>query len=179
VLRLLHGLPLFAGLLLLDQVIKVAALSLLGAENPFAGLPVVALVAQLNAGTLFGFGAGVGDAMRWPAVVVGVVLVGLLWLGGRADRASEGAEGNGWWLCATGVIGNLVDRIWFGGVIEFLHLNLGPVTLSLNLADLLFASGLVLLTRDTVVRMTTPRHSQVPLSPRARNSPISAPRTRP
>jgi lipoprotein signal peptidase len=164
VLRLLHGLPLFAGLLLLDQVIKVAALSLLGAENPFAGLPVVALVAQLNAGTLFGFGAGVGDAMRWPAVVVGVVLVGLLWLGGRADRASEGAEGNGWWLCATGVIGNLVDRIWFGGGIEFLHLNLGPVTLSLNLADLLFASGLVLLTRDTVVRMTTPRHSQVPLS---------------
>jgi lipoprotein signal peptidase len=164
VLRLFHGLPLFAGLLLLDQLLKVAALALLGAGNPFAALPVVALVAQVNEGTLFGFGAGVSSALRWPAVATGCVLLGLLWLGGRAERASEGAEGAGWWLCAVGVTGNLVDRLWFGGVIELLHFNLGPVILSLNLADVLFVAGLVLLARDTAVRMTTPRHSQVPLS---------------
>lgn len=164
-LRKIHGLPLFAGLLLLDQMVKTAALGVLGADNPFASLPVVALVAVVNEGTVFGFGADVGGTLRWAAIGTGLLLLGLLWLGGRADRTSEGAEGVGWWLTAVGVAGNLIDRVWFGGVIEILHLHIGGWTLSLNPADLFFVSGLCLLTRDVVVRMTTPRYTQVPLSP--------------
>ncbi len=163
--HLLHGLPLFAGLLLADQLLKVAAVAALGPGNPFSDLPLLTLAATLNQGTLFGLGADLGAALRWSAVVTGAVLLVMLWLGGRADRASEGAEGVGWCFAAAGVAGNLVDRAWFGGVIEFLHLQLGPATLSLNLADLLFVTGLLLLARDIAVRMTTPRHTQVPLSP--------------
>ncbi len=163
--RFPRGVTLFVTLLLVDQLVKLAALSILKAGNPFADLPYIAFVADLNRGTVFGLGASLDPHFRWVAIVFGLALLALLGWGGRAARASEGAEGRGWWLAAAGVLGNLLDRLWLGGVTEIVHLHVASWTLSLNVADLCIVVGLLLLLRDTVIRMTTPRHTQVRLNP--------------
>ena len=162
--RLARGSTLFAALLVSDQLVKLAARSTLDADNPLAGLPFVSLLAEVNRGTLFGLGAGLDPALRWAGIGIALLLLGLFWWGGRTDRISEGSEGTGWWLLAAGVAGNLVDRAWLGGVVEFLHLHAAGVTLSLNFADATFVAGIVLLVRDTAVRMSTPRYTQVRLN---------------
>jgi len=162
--RFARGTTLFVVLLLVDQLAKLAAFSILGVGNPLASLPFISLVAEINRGTLFGLGASLDPHFRWVAVGIGLTLLALLWWGGRSARASEGAEGRGWWLAAAGVGVNLIDRVWHGGVVEIVHLHVVEWTLSLNIADLVLVVGLLLLLRDTVVRMSTPRYTQVRLN---------------
>lgn len=163
--RFSRGISLFTVLLAFDQLAKLAAISSLGRDNLFATLPYISLVAKVNQGTLLSLGAALGPAFNWTVVGLALVTLGLLGWGGRAARISEGAEGRGWWLLAAGVCGNLVDRIWHGGVLEMVHLHLRDWTLSLNLADLFIVTGAVLLLREATVRMLTPRHTQVRLNP--------------
>ncbi|HEY5790926.1 MAG TPA: signal peptidase II, partial [Gammaproteobacteria bacterium] len=162
--RNVQGLTLFLALLGLDQLAKLAARQVLPADNPLAGLPFISLADALNPGTLFGIGAAAGAPLRWGALALAALLLLALAWGVRRARTLEGAEGPGWWLALAGLAGNLVDRAWHGGVIEYLHVTAGGLQLSLNLADLLLLAGLLLLLRDVLVRMRTPSRSLLPLS---------------
>jgi len=162
--RFAQGATLFAILLVIDQLAKLASRSSLAAENLLAELPLISLVAEVNRGTVFGLGAVGGEALRWGTVGGTVLLLGLLFLGGRHAHRVEGLEGPGWWLAAAGLCGNLIDRLWHGGVVEYVHLRLAGQVLSLNLADLLLVLGVALILRDALVRMRSPRYTLLPLS---------------
>jgi signal peptidase II len=108
--------------------------------------PVFNLTYVLNTGVSFGlFGGGAG---RWILSVFSVVVAGLLaWWATRADRRLLIAAIG---LVMGGAIGNVVDRIRFGGVVDFLDFSgTGLFPWIFNIADSGITVGVVLLILDS------------------------------
>lgn len=117
--------------------------------------PVFNLTLVYNTGAAFNFLSDAGGWQRWFFVTIAVVisLVMVLWLR-RLDRG-EWLTGVGLALIVGGAIGNLIDRLWLGKVVDFLQwhwhdwywpaFNLADSAISLGVAllliDGLFGSG--------------------------------------
>ncbi|MCK8516318.1 signal peptidase II [Methylonatrum kenyense] len=117
----MHWITIALAVLLLDQSSKLLADSLLDYHQPVPVLPLLNLTLSYNPGAAFSF---LGDASGWQrwlfsgfAAVISVVLV--IWL--RRLQASE------YWmrwalaLLLGGALGNLIDRLAYGHVIDFIH----------------------------------------------------------
>ncbi len=110
-----------AGLVLaLDQASKLAVLRLIA---PYQTIPVVPgfnLTLAFNRGASFSFLADAGGWQRWlfssVSIVASVVIVVLL----RRTAAGDKLNAAGLSLVLGGAVGNLVDRLWIGHVIDFL-----------------------------------------------------------
>ncbi len=118
---MLKWLWLTAVVLVLDQVTKQwsdAALSLYQAESLF---PYLNLYLAYNEGAAFSFLSSAGGWQRWffttIALVVSVVLV--IWLKGLKSHERVSAVGLA--LILSGALGNVIDRILFGHVIDFIQ----------------------------------------------------------
>ena len=113
-------LVLAALVLLLDQASKLAVLSLL---QPYQSLPVVPdffnLTLVFNRGASFSFLAEADGWQRWLfsgiSGAAAVVIIVLLHRTPRSDRLN----GVGLSLVLGGAVGNLIDRLWLGHVIDF------------------------------------------------------------
>ncbi len=106
------------------------------------------IVMTWNRGVTFGMLNMGGEAMRWllVAVSLGVVGVLLVWLA-RTPRAAPGLA-----LAAVigGAIGNVLDRISYGKVADFLDFHLaGWHWPAFNLADSAIVCGVAVLLLDT------------------------------
>ncbi len=105
----------------LDQASKLAALRLL---QPYQSLPVLPdlfnLTLAFNRGASFSFLSEAGGWQRWlfsgVSIVASAVIIVLL----RRTPRSERLNGIGLALVLGGAVGNLVDRLRFGHVIDFL-----------------------------------------------------------
>ncbi len=116
-----HWLTISAVVLLLDQGSKLLAESLLGYHQPVPLLPMLNFTLSYNPGAAFSF---LGDASGWQrwlfsgfAVVISIVLV--IWL--RRLPASERWMRWALALLLGGALGNLIDRLVHGHVIDFIH----------------------------------------------------------
>ncbi|MDS4020685.1 MAG: signal peptidase II [Candidatus Competibacter sp.] len=106
----------------LDQVTKYLAETLLVMHQPVSVLPSFNLMLTYNTGAAFSFLAGAGGWQRWFFLGLGsLVSIGLIvWL----RRLEPGDK----WLAAAlalilgGAVGNLIDRAWLGQVIDFIQL---------------------------------------------------------
>ncbi|MDS4040439.1 MAG: signal peptidase II [Candidatus Competibacter sp.] len=106
----------------LDQVTKYLAETLLVMHQPVSVLPSFNLMLTYNTGAAFSFLAGAGGWQRWFFLGLGsLVSIGLIvWL----RRLKPGDK----WLAAAlalilgGAVGNLIDRAWLGQVIDFIQL---------------------------------------------------------
>lgn len=111
--------------------------------------PVFNLTLAYNTGAAFSLLADAGGWQRGFFIVVGVVvtLILLVWL--SRLRPAEWLSGWGLVLVIGGAIGNLIDRIWLGKVVDFLqwhwHDWYWP---SFNLADSAITVGVALLLID-------------------------------
>jgi signal peptidase II len=133
----------------LDQASKHVVAAWLGGGQVRPVLPGVDLVLARNPGISFSLLALPSDLQRWPLAGFGLaVALGLvIWLwrlpGGR-PRAAAGLA-----LILGGALGNLVDRIARGTVIDFIWLHWGGWTLFVfNLADAAITLGVALLLLD-------------------------------
>ncbi|MDQ7074524.1 MAG: signal peptidase II [Gammaproteobacteria bacterium] len=109
-------------LILLDQVTKIWADSALQLYRPVEITPFFNLMLAYNPGAAFSFLSDAGGWQRWffslLSMVVSVVLI--VWL----TRLKENEK----WMAASlslilaGAIGNLIDRLAYGHVIDFLDL---------------------------------------------------------
>jgi signal peptidase II len=116
------ALPTALILFVLDQLLKLWALGRLqpGVPVPILG-DVFDLTLTFNPGVAFGFLGTLEPAWRW---LVGVLsLVALTVLGSLAVRLLP--DGHWWTASALGLIfggalGNLLDRVRFGAVVDFL-----------------------------------------------------------
>ena len=108
--------------------------------------PYVNFVMAWNTGINFGlFGSGAGW-MRWVLIAVAVVICAavLLWLKREgAPRGMQIATG----LLVGGAIGNVIDRIRFGAVADFLNVTCCGITnpYAFNVADISIFAGAALL----------------------------------
>jgi signal peptidase II len=138
--------PAFLGLaavvLVLDQLTKAWLTSFLApGESVDVIGSLVRLVHSRNAGGLFGFLQG----QAVPFALVSLVVVGLIVLyharGGRDPYLSITLG-----LLLGGALGNLIDRIRLGYVVDFVDAGLGSIRwYTFNVADTAISAALVLL----------------------------------
>jgi signal peptidase II len=136
--------------LILDQLTKFWVLDILQLERreTIEILPVFSLTMVWNRGVSFGLMQAEVDWARWGLVVFsGVVAVALaLW----ARKVSRPLLAVALGLVIGGAIGNLIDRVRFGAVADFLDVSgLGFFPWVFNLADSAISIGVLLLVLDS------------------------------
>lgn len=140
-----------AAVIVLDQIAK--AWMLYGLHIREVGQirvlePVFNLTYVLNRGVSFGLLTG-GETGRWLLTVFSILVAGLLaWWATRADRRLLiTAIG----LIMGGALGNVIDRIRFGGVVDFLDFSGLYFPWVFNVADSAISIGVVLLILDSFI----------------------------
>ena len=114
-----------AAIVIVDQLTKWWALVALPLQRPVEILPFFNLTLVYNRGAAFSFLAGAGGWQRLFFIVLAMViaLAIAVWLARSAWRQR--------WLAASlalvlgGAVGNVIDRVRFGYVVDFLDLHAG------------------------------------------------------
>ena len=151
------GLPIALLVLLLDQATKW--LMLLVVMAPPRVIEVTGffnLVLAWNTGVSFSAFAGSGPAGRWILVGVAIVICGfvLAWMG-RTQRRLLIA---GFAVIVGGALGNVIDRVIHGAVVDFLDFHLASWHWpAFNLADTAITLGVVAIIADSLFG---PRHGR-------------------
>lgn len=137
------GLTVMVAVLAIDQITKLVAHVTLDGADKIDLLPILSLYLTQNTGVAFSFLRGTDSSLM--LVIVGLItaIVLMLWV-----RSNEGGRlaTIGFGLIVGGAIGNIVDRVLQGYVIDFLELSFGDRTLFIfNLADFALTVGPLLL----------------------------------
>ena len=133
----------------LDQATKFLATRFLELYERVVVLPVLDFTLLHNTGAAFSLLAGASGWQRWffigLAFTVSVVLVVWIWRAPRGDKLLPLALS----LILGGALGNVIDRIVHGYVIDFIHLHWGAAYFpAFNIADSAITIGAGLLILD-------------------------------
>ncbi len=134
--------------LVLDQASKLVADAALALHEPVVLLPVLAITKAYNAGAAFSFLGDAGGWQRWFFIVLAtlVSVILLVWL--SRLKAHERHAALALALILGGAVGNLVDRVLYGYVIDFIDVYYGSWHWpTFNVADsaITVGAGLLLL----------------------------------
>ncbi len=141
------------GVLVLDQLTKAWIIATIpeGQDRPVTSWFM--LTHWMNPGSLFGFLSNLP-----PKVSLAIFLVlptaGIIFLGFLFFKAHQRLELTLLAAVIGGALGNVVDRIRFGAVVDFLYFHLpdGPGWPSFNVADACLSTGIVVLLALTLFR---------------------------
>jgi signal peptidase II len=148
------GLVIAGTVVVLDQLTKWAILAWL--DRAIALTPFFNLVVVWNRGVSFGMFDSHGALAPWllSGLALAVVAALLLWL----TRIEHPLPGTGLGLIIGGALGNVIDRVRFGAVIDFLDVHaLGWHWPAFNVADSAICIGAALLLVDGLLMQR--RHS--------------------
>lgn len=141
--------PLGVAAIALDQITKEWILRTFALHESRHVLPVFDLVHARNYGAAFSFLDFPGGVQRWVftgfALVVSVVI---LWWLRKLDARTQKLQSVGLMLIASGAIGNVIDRIRHGNVVDFIAVHWGDAYFpAFNVADscITIGAGLILL----------------------------------
>lgn len=146
----------------LDQLIKFAVVDLL--DLPAHGnfgieiLPIFNLTFTQNYGVSMGFFHADSPQMRWALIAMtgAIALFVAVWM--WREKARDDVIGLG--LVLGGAVGNIVDRVRLGYVVDYADLHIGQWRpfLIFNLADAAITIGvLILLARAILLREKAPK----------------------
>ncbi len=130
----------------LDQGTKWLAEALLVPFRPIAIAPLLNLTLMYNEGAAFSFLSNAGGWQRWFFATFALVMTSALviWLTrlAKSERVTAAALA----LVIGGAIGNLIDRILTGRVVDFIDFYVGSWHWpAFNIADSAITLGIVLL----------------------------------
>ena len=135
--------------LILDQCTKLLADTLLGAYQSVELLPFLALRKAYNYGAAFSFLGDASGWQRWFFIILALVVIGILvaWL--RRLPATDTRARLALVLILGGAAGNVVDRLVYGYVIDFIDVFYGSWHWpTFNIADSAISVGAFLLILD-------------------------------
>lgn len=142
------------GIIFLDRATKLAIVQTLRLGQ---GIPVIPgffdIVFVLNPGAAFGFLATLSDQVRNPLFILVSILAVILILFYhtrylRSHRLVSVALG----LVLGGAVGNLIDRLHYGMVVDFLDVHVGPYHWpAFNVADSAISIGVCLMILDMLL----------------------------
>jgi signal peptidase II len=138
--------------IVLDQLSKLWIERTLVLGESFTVLPVLDIVRAHNTGAAFSFLASAGGWQRWAfsALAIGVSIGLLFWLR-RLALATHALLVFGLALILGGAIGNVIDRIEHGYVVDFVHAHWGVhYFAAFNVADSAISIGAVLVILDAL-----------------------------
>ncbi|MGB1109963.1 MAG: signal peptidase II [Gammaproteobacteria bacterium] len=145
--------------IVLDQISKIAADSLLELYQPVPVFPGFNLMLAYNEGAAFSFLADAGGWQRWFFTILAVVMVAILlrWLKQLPKEAPWSAAAIT--LIIGGAIGNVVDRATMGYVVDFIDVYYDRYHWpAFNIADSAITAGVVIL----IFLMLTGREQATP-----------------
>jgi len=148
--------------LLLDQGTKLLADSAMALHDPIVLLPSLALTKAYNTGAAFSFLGEASGWQRWFFSGLAVAVCGILlaWL--RRLPATEWRTALALALILGGAVGNLVDRVIYGHVIDFIDVYYQTWHWpTFNVADSAITLGAALLLLDA---FSAHRHKQRPVA---------------
>jgi signal peptidase II len=141
--------PLAVAGILLDQLSKEWILRTFALHESHQVLPVFDIVHARNYGAAFSFLDIPGGVQRWLFTVFALgVTAGILWWVRKLDAQSQKLQSAGLMLIASGALGNVIDRMRHGSVVDFLAVHWGNAYFpAFNVADscITIGAGLVLL----------------------------------
>ena len=135
--------------IVLDQATKFLVTRFLDLYERVEVLPVLDFTLLHNTGAAFSMLAGASGWQRWffigLAGVVSVMLIVWIWRIPRGEKLLPLALA----LILGGAIGNVIDRIWHGYVVDFIHAHWGEAYFpAFNIADSAITIGAALLILD-------------------------------
>lgn len=139
-----------AATFLLDQVTKffvVRWLDLMNRGEIDVVAPFLTFRMAWNQGVNFGLFANDADFMPWVLIAVSLVISGWVWVWTARETAGKGVAAR-WHLISTGLLiggalGNVVDRILYGAVADFLNMSCCGIEnpYAFNVADVTIFAG--------------------------------------
>jgi signal peptidase II len=146
-------LPLTGVILVLDQITKAIIVDRFDLHDTIRVLPVLDIVRMHNTGAAFSLFAEASGWQRWlfTALALGVGVAIVVWLG-RLKAGSQKVLAAALALILGGAVGNLIDRVRFGYVVDFVHAHWNQAYFpAFNVADAAITVGAGLLLLDAVL----------------------------
>lgn len=141
--------PLGIAAIALDQVTKEWILRTFALHESHYVLPVFDIVHARNYGAAFSFLDIPGGAQRWLFTTFALLVsAGIIWWIRKLDSRTQKLQVAGLMLIASGALGNVIDRLRHGSVVDFLSVHWGSAYFpAFNVADscITVGAGLVLL----------------------------------
>ena len=138
--------------LLVDQCTKLLADAMLTLHQQVAVIPFIALYKAYNPGAAFSFLSDASGWQRWFFVVLAVIVIGVLLVWLRRLSARETGTSLALALILGGAAGNLIDRLVYGYVIDFIDVYYGSWHWpAFNVADAAISAGAFLLLLDALL----------------------------
>lgn len=125
-------------------------------------LPVLALMRLHNEGAAFSFLSNAGGWQRWMFIGLGVVVTAaiLVWLR-RLPSKGQALLAAGLSLILGGALGNVIDRVVHGHVIDFIRVHYQEHYFpAFNVADSAITIGAVLIVLDTLLDLDRKRANE-------------------
>lgn len=141
-----------AVIIVLDQITKLLVVRNLELYDRIPLLPSLDLVRLHNPGAAFSFLAGASGWQMWLFSAIAIIVSGVIvwWL--RRLPAGQRALACGLALILGGAIGNLIDRLAYGYVVDFILIYYQDWSWpAFNVADSAITVGVVLVLYDGLV----------------------------
>src|SRR6187401_3547986 len=139
--------------IVVDQRSKLWIERTMSLGDSFVVVPVLDIVRAHNTGAAFSFLADAGGWQRWAftLLAVGVSIALVFWLR-RLALTTHALLAFGLALILGGAIGNVIDRIEHGYVVDFIHAHWGVAYFpAFNVADSAISVGAVLVILDAIL----------------------------
>ena len=106
--------------------------------------PLLTFRMAWNRGINFGLFAHDAEIMRWVLIAVALVIYGWVWLWIRREGAGRWAQISAG-LLVGGALGNVIDRIVYGAVADFLNMSCCGIEnpYAFNVADIAIFAGAI------------------------------------
>ncbi len=131
-------------IIVVDQLSKFLISSNFTQGESVRIFPYLYITYVRNVGAAFGLLAN----YRWLFVVLGILAVALVWYFRNTIKQQSKFVRWGITLAIGGTIGNLIDRIRIGAVIDFIDTPIFPI---FNAADMTIVAGVVLLFWEVLI----------------------------
>ena len=111
-----------AAVLVLDRLTKLAVTRCIRPGDAFIVFDGFSITHVHNSGIAFSMLASGGPAVQWALVAVIVVTIAVIaWIVVRSGATLSGLAAVALGAILGGAVGNLLDRLLYGSVIDFLH----------------------------------------------------------
>ena len=151
-MRFVTGLLVAVVVLIADQASKYAVLHGLHLQDGhiLSPLPVLDLVLVWNHGITFGLFAGFSAKILLAVLASAVVIALLVWMARTRDWLVAIAVG----AIAGGAVGNVLDRLRYGAVVDFIHVHIGALAYPwvFNIGDSAIVCGVIALMIENLRR---------------------------
>lgn len=146
--------PLAAATLVLDQVTKAIVHGSMALHQSIYVLPVLDIIHARNPGVAFSFFDSGSGWQRWVFTLFAVVVSGIiLWSLRRTHPASQRLQCAGLMLIVSGALGNAIDRVRHGYVVDFVAAHWGDAYFpAFNVADSCISVGAGMILLDALLQ---------------------------